>query len=224
MNSQNNKRQQIYGIIKYVSGLLGFLGIIIAILTVTGGVEWFLFKVNYLGVYTDKTKLILSLSSSILGIFFLFVAFSKQIDKFFGFLETHTVTKPDKEEETKGITIELIFFLFIGIVLILLAILLGIGSLVLRTNLPLLGTATEKVLIGALIVLAILAIITAFNRTISQSLKEMKKVHWPSSKDMVDYSKRVFSFIVFFSLFFFALDLILTYTPGLINKIFNINL
>ncbi len=39
--------------------------------------------------------------------------------------------------------------------------------------------------------------------------KEMKKVKWPSKKDMVKYSVATLSIIVFFCLFFVASDLII---------------
>ncbi len=37
---------------------------------------------------------------------------------------------------------------------------------------------------------------------------EFKKVHWPSKKDMVKYSLATVIFIVFCSLFFYAIDII----------------
>ncbi|QVK18031.1 preprotein translocase subunit SecE [Mycoplasmatota bacterium] len=217
----NTRKETIYGIVKYVSGLLGFIGIILAIFTVTGAIEWFLIEIDYRGAFTNETKLILSLTSSILGIFFLFIAFSKQIDKFFSYLETHSV---NQTEEKKGITIESIFFITIAVILIVLALLLAIGTLALKTNLPLLGNATKTFLIGALVVLAILAILTGFNETIAQSIKEMKKVHWPTGKEMVDYSKKVFTFIIFFSVFFLILDLFLTNAPIWLENIFGIDI
>ena len=38
---------------------------------------------------------------------------------------------------------------------------------------------------------------------------EMKKVKWPSKKDMLKYSVATIVFVVFFALFFYAIDLIL---------------
>ena len=38
---------------------------------------------------------------------------------------------------------------------------------------------------------------------------EMKKVKWPSRKDMVKYSISTIIFIIFFALFFYLIDLIL---------------
>jgi preprotein translocase subunit SecE len=218
-------RKKTYDILKYVAGLLGFIGILLAIFVVTGAFDWFIIEANIkgIGTLTSQNKLVISLVSSILGIFLLFIAFSKQIDKFFTFLETHKVGK-DKNEAAKGVTIETIFFIIIALVLIVIVNLLAIGTLVLRTNLPLLGKATKTVLIISLIILAILSIITAFHRTISRAVKEMKKVHWPTGKEMVEYSKRVFSFIIFFSIFFFALDLVFTNVPSLLERIFDINL
>lgn len=40
--------------------------------------------------------------------------------------------------------------------------------------------------------------------------KEMKKVKWPTKKDMIKYSIATIAIIVFFGLFFTASDLIIT--------------
>lgn len=40
--------------------------------------------------------------------------------------------------------------------------------------------------------------------------KEMKKVKWPSKKEMVTYSVATITFIVIFGTFFASLDLIIT--------------
>ena len=39
--------------------------------------------------------------------------------------------------------------------------------------------------------------------------KEISKVKWPSRKDMVKYSIATIVFVVFFALFFYAIDLLL---------------
>ena len=39
--------------------------------------------------------------------------------------------------------------------------------------------------------------------------KEMKKIKWPTKKDMVKYSVATISIIVFFCLFFVASDLVI---------------
>lgn len=39
--------------------------------------------------------------------------------------------------------------------------------------------------------------------------KEMKKVKWPSRKDMVKYSFATISFIIFFALFFYAIEIVI---------------
>lgn len=41
--------------------------------------------------------------------------------------------------------------------------------------------------------------------------KEMERVRWPSFKDMLKYSTAVIAILIFFSLFFFALDLIIVW-------------
>lgn len=40
--------------------------------------------------------------------------------------------------------------------------------------------------------------------------KEMKKVKWPTKKDMIKYSIATITIIIFFGLFFTASDLIIT--------------
>lgn len=44
--------------------------------------------------------------------------------------------------------------------------------------------------------------------------KEVSKVKWPSRKDMVKYSIATISFIVFFALFFFIIDMIMAILLG----------
>ena len=44
---------------------------------------------------------------------------------------------------------------------------------------------------------------------LSNVRKEMKKVKWPTRKDMIKYSIATLSIIVFFCLFFLASDLII---------------
>lgn len=211
------KKNNAMGVIKYISGLLGFISILFTILLLTGAVEWFIIAADIKGSGAIvQNKLTYALVSSILGVLLLFIAFSKQIDSFFNFLETKEV-KTDKK--AKGISVESIFFLVIGIILIVLVNLLAIGTLQLKQNIPILGNATKTVLIIALIILSISAIVTAFHGTIIKSIKEMKKVQWPNKKEMVEYSKQVFTFIIFFSIFFFALDLFLTYVPGKIESL-----
>ena len=47
--------------------------------------------------------------------------------------------------------------------------------------------------------------------------KEMKKVSWPSKKNMIKFSITTISFILIFSLFFFGLDSIFAFIKGLMN-------
>ena len=47
-------------------------------------------------------------------------------------------------------------------------------------------------------------------------VSEAKKVHWPTKKDMVKYSIATVAFIIFCSLFFYAIDIIF----ALIQSIF----
>lgn len=45
--------------------------------------------------------------------------------------------------------------------------------------------------------------------------KEISKVKWPSKKNMIKYTVTVVLFILFFALFFFALDLIIAFVKSL---------
>ena len=46
---------------------------------------------------------------------------------------------------------------------------------------------------------------------------EFKKVHWPTKKDMVKYSIATIVFIVFFSVFFYGIDVIFALVKSLFN-------
>lgn len=46
-------------------------------------------------------------------------------------------------------------------------------------------------------------------KILSNVRKEMKKVKWPSKKDMIKYSIATLSIILFFGLFFTASDLVI---------------
>ena len=50
-----------------------------------------------------------------------------------------------------------------------------------------------------------------------QVKKELKKVSWPSKKNMVKFSVTTICFILAFSLFFFGLDSIFAFVKGLMN-------
>ena len=45
--------------------------------------------------------------------------------------------------------------------------------------------------------------------------KEISKVKWPSKKNMVKYTITVVAFIVFFALFFMAIDLVIAFIKTL---------
>jgi preprotein translocase SecE subunit len=213
------ENNQVFKIVKVILGVLGFIGVIIAILTVTNVLDTILVGMDRAEL-TDNQKLATSLSASILGILFLFIAFSEQIDKFFTVMERKEIKVSKKKGN--GVSVELIFFLFIAIILTVLAVLLGIDFLTIRTELPLLGKYTDLVLTLSLAVLSILAYVTAFNATISQSMKELKKVHWPTGKQMITYSTQVFSFIIFFSVLFFVLDFAIGNVPKLVDYLANL--
>ena len=46
--------------------------------------------------------------------------------------------------------------------------------------------------------------------------KELKLVQWPNRKDMVKYSIATIVFIIFFALFFYAIELIMAFLKSLI--------
>ena len=50
-----------------------------------------------------------------------------------------------------------------------------------------------------------------------QVRKELKKVSWPSKKNMIKFSVTTICFIVIFSLFFFGLDSLFAFVKGLMN-------
>lgn len=47
--------------------------------------------------------------------------------------------------------------------------------------------------------------------------KEIKKTKWPKLKDLTIYSYVVICMMVFFSLFFYLLDVIFAFIKGLVN-------
>lgn len=207
--SKNNTWQ----IVKIVLGVFGFLSVILAVLILTNIFSFnnvmydLLISLNYKGAFGKSQQVTTALVLAIFGILFLFIAFSRQLDKFFSVLEKKEL-KLSRDEKKSGVGIELLFFLTIAIVLTILVILLSMNLLIVENNLPLLGAYTRTVILISLILLVIVSLIVAFNEIIRQSLKEMKKVHWPKSKEMSGFSVQVFSFIIFFGLLFFFFDYI----------------
>ena len=47
--------------------------------------------------------------------------------------------------------------------------------------------------------------------------KEISKVKWPTKKNMIKYSLTTILFVLFFSVFFLALDLIIAYVKVLVG-------
>lgn len=47
-------------------------------------------------------------------------------------------------------------------------------------------------------------------------ISEMKKVHWPTGQEVVRYTILVAIAVIFFLIFFYAIDLIITYVIELI--------
>lgn len=49
-----------------------------------------------------------------------------------------------------------------------------------------------------------------------QIKKEMSKVHFPGKKDMIKYSFATISFVIFFGIYFFVIELIMAFIKTLI--------
>jgi len=49
-----------------------------------------------------------------------------------------------------------------------------------------------------------------------QIKKEMQKVHFPSRKDMVKYSIATIVFVIFFAIYFYAIELVMAFIKSLI--------
>lgn len=49
-----------------------------------------------------------------------------------------------------------------------------------------------------------------------QIKKEMSKVHFPGKKDMIKYSLATISFVIFFGIYFFVIELIMAFIKTLI--------
>jgi len=208
--------EKVMSIIRYTFGLLGLIALSVTILTLTNVIESILITTGYKGVWNANNKLIWALTSAITAILFLFISFSRYIDKFFLYLEK---TEVRKKRDDKGITLESIFFLFIAVLLISFAIMLAMELLTVRTDIfAFLGESTVTVLIVLLVLLSLLAVFTAFNSIIMSAIKELKKVTWPTLKQMLDYSVKVFSFIFFFSILFIALDELFRVVPQLVGN------
>ncbi len=47
-------------------------------------------------------------------------------------------------------------------------------------------------------------------------IKEMKKSHWPSKKDVFNYSVVTVVLLMFFGLFFYGLDVLFAFLRGLV--------
>lgn len=50
----------------------------------------------------------------------------------------------------------------------------------------------------------------------SEVKKELGKVKWPGKKDMVKYSIATITFVIFFALFFYVIDLAVAFIKSLV--------
>lgn len=207
LKENKSTKESVWKVTRVVLAVLGTLSLVLSLLTIFGLLENVLTYIKFKGTYGDKEQLLVAVSSSIVGILFLFIAFSPHIDRFFSIMERKEL-KLSRDEKKGGLSLELIFFLTIAIVLIVIALLLGINYLTVQVELPLLGKFTEPFIVGSLVILALVSIVVAFNEVIRNSLKELKKVHWPTGKQMSKYSAQVFSFVIFFGVLFLLFDIV----------------
>ena len=57
---------------------------------------------------------------------------------------------------------------------------------------------------------------TKKNSLFTEIKKEMEKVHFPSRKDMVKYSVATIVFVIFFALYFYAIELVMAFLKSLV--------
>ena len=57
---------------------------------------------------------------------------------------------------------------------------------------------------------------TKIKKFFSEVKKELSKVKWPNRKDMVKYSIATISFVIFFAIFFYAIDLAVAFIKSLV--------
>ncbi|MFA7075062.1 MAG: preprotein translocase subunit SecE [Candidatus Izemoplasmatales bacterium] len=71
-------------------------------------------------------------------------------------------------------------------------------------------TTLRRILTGSFLVLiGVLVLVYLFIPYIKPSISEMKKVNWPSGKDLASNSARVFSFLLFLMFIFFLYGVVL---------------
>ena len=123
-------------------GIIGVLSLIVTIVSLTGYMTDLLIFLNIRVEFGPNQEFLTTLTAALLTVISLFFAFSPAIDRFFNVMERKEI-KLSKDEEKSGVSLEFIFFISIAIVLTIIAILLGIGELVVEAELPLLGRFTE---------------------------------------------------------------------------------
>lgn len=210
-NKKTNDRAALTNALKitrFVFAIIGILSFAVTIVTLIGKMPDLINFLNLKIKFTDNVEFLTTLVSSILGVLLLFFAFSPAIDRFFNVIERKEI-KLTGDESKSGVSLEFLFFISIAIVLTIIAILLGMGYLVVEVELPLLGKFTELFIRVSISILAVISTAVAFSDTLRASLKEMKKVSWPKAKEMSEYSAQVFVFIIFFALLFFVYDFII---------------
>lgn len=150
--------------------------------------------------FGNNTMEIVSMLLILAGVLLLFVLYSKNIDEFF-------VKTDNKKINLFGskISVSSIIWFIVSIGLLVLTVMLLMGVFVVEVDL--LGKYTGTILKFGLVIITLSSFVFSFNDIIKPALTEIKKISWPNSKEMVDYSKRVFSFIIYFALFFLLADL-----------------
>lgn len=226
MGTQNQKTndstalKNALKITRFVFAIIGILSFAITIVTLIGKMPDLINFLNLKVTFNDNTQFLTTLISSIVGVLLLFFAFSPAIDRFFNVIERKEI-KVTGDESKSGVSLDFLFFISIAIVLTIIAVLLGVGYLVVEVELPLIGKHTKTFILSSISILAVVSTAVAFNDTLRASLKEMKRVSWPKAKQMSEYSAQVFAFIIFFALLFFAFDFVIGFGFDRLTNLFS---
>ena len=116
-----------------------------------------------------------------------------------------------------------LLLLVLGIITTVLGVLIHLGvttkgseGLVINENFYFIGEY-PKLFAWVLIILGAAAIILAIYPYYKPSIKEMKRITWPSKKEMVKYTITTVCFVVLFALFFFGIESLFAFIKGLIG-------
>ncbi|ERJ12402.1 preprotein translocase subunit SecE [Haloplasma contractile] len=192
-NLLENKGLRMF--LKYFAAIVGLAGIVIAFL-----ISFDVLTFDFLEGTTQT--FLASLAAAIVGVILVFFAFSKELDQIFLKAE-ETKFSLSKNEDAAQISVDNIIWFVFAIALLTVKVLLDMNILILP---EILGTHTDLIINIILVILIIFCFIQAFWQIIKPALKEMRKVTWTTAKIMKEHSIKVFTFVIFMSLLFLALD------------------